>query len=195
MRNEPRLQPFAPGAGTPPPEVAGFAKSLTLKFAEIEVGLEFDPEPGLVDRLMEATYDVVGARPVKVDRRMTLRLGAQLLGGTLSYDPAMTLVGYHGRECAISSRAAFPAPTPLANPDGRLYLSPMGAPEIDISRLNVEERIALMGRIWDSLSDEDVPVTPELAAELKRRLAVAEANPAAWKDWETVDEELGRRLP
>ena len=63
MRNEPRLQPFAPGAGTPPPEVAGFAKSLTLKFAEIEVGLEFDPEPGLVDRLMEATYDVVAGAP------------------------------------------------------------------------------------------------------------------------------------
>ncbi|MBI2796650.1 MAG: addiction module protein [Gemmatimonadetes bacterium] len=70
----------------------------------------------------------------------------------------------------------------------------MGAPEIDFSRLNVEERIALMGRIWNSLSDKDVLVSPELAAELDRRLAEHRADPSAGKDWETLREELGRRL-
>ena len=47
---------------------------------------------------------------------------------------------------------------------------------IDIDHLSPQERLELIGRLWDSLDDEDVPLTPEQEAELDRRLATADAD-------------------
>ena len=46
--------------------LAGFAKALKVKYADIEVGLDFEPEPGLADNGdlehdMQALFEVVGA--------------------------------------------------------------------------------------------------------------------------------------
>ena len=41
---------------------------------------------------------------------------------------------------------------------------------IDISGLSVQERLDLLGDLWDSLAPEEVPVTDEQRAELDRRL-------------------------
>ena len=35
--------------------LAGFAKSLKVKYADIEVGLDFEPEPGLADTAISST--------------------------------------------------------------------------------------------------------------------------------------------
>jgi putative addiction module component (TIGR02574 family) len=49
-----------------------------------------------------------------------------------------------------------------------------------IDDLTAEERIALIGRLWDSLdSAVGAPITPALAAELDRREAEADAAPEA----------------
>jgi putative addiction module component (TIGR02574 family) len=54
----------------------------------------------------------------------------------------------------------------------------MSEPKVDFTKLSPEQRLQLIGEIWDSLEDEALPVEPELLAELDRRLAEFEANPA-----------------
>jgi putative addiction module component (TIGR02574 family) len=53
-----------------------------------------------------------------------------------------------------------------------------------LKSLTAEERIALMGRLWDSLDPAAAaPVSGELAAELDRREAAADADPEAGIPW------------
>jgi putative addiction module component (TIGR02574 family) len=54
----------------------------------------------------------------------------------------------------------------------------MGRPAFDISKLSPQQRLELIGELWDSLADELPPLDPELKAELDRRLAELEANPS-----------------
>lgn len=49
--------------------------------------------------------------------------------------------------------------------------------KVDLAKLSTQERLELIGEIWDSLEDEALPLDPELLAELDRRLAEFEANP------------------
>jgi putative addiction module component (TIGR02574 family) len=67
----------------------------------------------------------------------------------------------------------------------------MATPAFDFAalrRLSVPERLRLVEELWDSIAedapDEALPVTPELAAELDRRLAEHEANPDDVVSWE-----------
>ena len=69
----------------------------------------------------------------------------------------------------------------------------MASPAFDfeaLRRLSVDERLRLVEDLWDSIAedapDEALPVTPELAAELDRRLAEHEANPGDVVSWEEV---------
>jgi len=76
----------------------------------------------------------------------------------------------------------------------------MASPSVDfeaLRRLSVRERLQLVEDLWDTIAeeapDEALPATPELAAELDRRVAEHEANPQASVPWEQVrDELLGR---
>ena len=64
-----------------------------------------------------------------------------------------------------------------------------------LESLTAEERIALMGRLWDSLDPAAAaPVTAELAAELDRREAAADANPEAGIPWDALRDELRARI-
>ena len=54
----------------------------------------------------------------------------------------------------------------------------MTQPAFDYKKLSPEERLDLIGEIWDSLENEQVPISPELKAELDRRLADLERNPS-----------------
>jgi len=47
----------------------------------------------------------------------------------------------------------------------------MAEPAIDISSLSPDQRLDLIGELWDSLADSEVPLTPAQRAELQRRLA------------------------
>ncbi len=64
---------------------------------------------------------------------------------------------------------------------------------IDIDKLSPQERLELIGRLWDSLDDEGVLLTPTQAAELDRRLEVADADLATSVPWENVQTERGSR--
>ncbi len=66
---------------------------------------------------------------------------------------------------------------------------------IRIDTLSVDERIALMGRLWDSLEPDDAaPMTPELAAELARREAESDADPQGGVPWPEIRDQLRAKL-
>jgi putative addiction module component (TIGR02574 family) len=61
---------------------------------------------------------------------------------------------------------------------------------IDIDTLSAAEKLELIGRLWDSLEAEDVPLTDAQAEELERRLELDE--PGA--PWSEVEARLRSRL-
>lgn len=60
--------------------------------------------------------------------------------------------------------------------------------ELGIDKLTVDERLDLIGQIWDSIVDSESPVAvPEHhRAELERRLAEADENPSPGVPWEEL---------
>ena len=67
---------------------------------------------------------------------------------------------------------------------------------LGIDNLNVEDRLALIGELWDSISSETetLPLSAELKNELDRRLKDAELNPSSSKSWDQVKEDTLSRL-
>ena len=72
---------------------------------------------------------------------------------------------------------------------------------LDVKRLRelpVKERLQAIEELWDSIIAEDpdsaVPATPELLADLDRRLTEYEANPSSAVPWRVVREELRATL-
>lgn len=59
---------------------------------------------------------------------------------------------------------------------------------IDIKRLSIDERIALIEEIWDSIVAENAVVapTPSERAELDRRIEAMEKDPAAGESWDSI---------
>jgi len=68
----------------------------------------------------------------------------------------------------------------------------MGGTRIDISHLSPAERLQLVEELWDSLSSEDIPLTPAQAEELDRREALHRANPKRGRPWREVLDEIER---
>jgi putative addiction module component (TIGR02574 family) len=54
----------------------------------------------------------------------------------------------------------------------------MSQPKLDYTKLSPEQRLQLIGEIWDSLEQEALPLEPELLADLDRRLAEFDTSPA-----------------
>jgi len=65
-----------------------------------------------------------------------------------------------------------------------------------LESLTAQERIALVGRLWDSLDAAvAAPISPALAEGLSRREAKADADPEAGVQWHALLNELRSRLP
>ncbi|MFT3878526.1 MAG: addiction module protein [Gemmatales bacterium] len=64
-----------------------------------------------------------------------------------------------------------------------------------LDKLSNEEKIELVGEIWDSISnyDELFELTEEEKQELDRRLAEYEAHPETGMTWEEVRDQLRKR--
>ena len=67
---------------------------------------------------------------------------------------------------------------------------------LGIDRLSVEERLALVEELWDSIAESsaDIPLTDAQRAELDRRLAEHEADPDDVVPWEDVKASITARL-
>jgi putative addiction module component (TIGR02574 family) len=71
----------------------------------------------------------------------------------------------------------------------------MASVTIPVDALSAEERIELMGRLWDSLDPAAAaPITPALASELARREAEADVDPTAGSAWPELRDELRGKL-
>jgi putative addiction module component (TIGR02574 family) len=68
--------------------------------------------------------------------------------------------------------------------------------ELQISRFTADERLQLVGDIWDSMAAEVevAPLPPALCEELDRRLAAHRADPGTAIPWEQVQRDALARL-
>jgi putative addiction module component (TIGR02574 family) len=60
-------------------------------------------------------------------------------------------------------------------------------------KLSPRARLQLIGELWDTLSEEDIPVTAEERALLDSRLADLEAHPNDQSSWPEVEARLEKR--
>ena len=60
--------------------------------------------------------------------------------------------------------------------------------QLGIDTLSPEDRFALAQALWDSVNDylDGQPISPEIQAELERRVALADADPSRGVPWEAV---------
>lgn len=71
----------------------------------------------------------------------------------------------------------------------------MASHSFPVDGLSAEERIELIGQLWNSLDPASAaPVGGELAAELDRREAEADVSPAAGEPWSDIHRALLRKL-
>ncbi len=69
------------------------------------------------------------------------------------------------------------------------------ARSISVEDLTAEERIELMGRLWDSLDPVlAAPITPDVGAELDIREAEADSAPEAGDAWSDIKDDLRKKL-
>ena len=66
----------------------------------------------------------------------------------------------------------------------------MSEPAINIGQLSAEERLRLIEQLWDSLSDDQVPLTAAQRQELDRRLDDLEREGPRGIPWEEVLDRL-----
>ena len=65
----------------------------------------------------------------------------------------------------------------------------------EITKLSAPERLTLIGDLWDSLTDADLPTSPKQRHELERRLASFDRERAQTVTWERLKAELAARSP
>jgi putative addiction module component (TIGR02574 family) len=65
----------------------------------------------------------------------------------------------------------------------------------EIVRLSPPERIALIAQLWDSLHDDQLPVTSAQQAELERRLTSLDQDRSSGVTWAALKAELEQRCP
>ena len=64
---------------------------------------------------------------------------------------------------------------------------------LNIASLTPKERLDLIGELWNSLTVDDVALTPGHEAELARRMATFETDVVSAVSWEVVEAELNRQ--
>lgn len=62
------------------------------------------------------------------------------------------------------------------------------------SRLTPEEKLALIGSLWDSMDDSEMTLTPAQQDELDRRLDSLDQEFRQTRDWPELRNELRKRL-
>lgn len=64
-----------------------------------------------------------------------------------------------------------------------------------ITHLTAPERLALIGELWDSLTEEETPLPMSQFQELQRRIASFESDRAHAVSWTHLKTELIERAP
>jgi putative addiction module component (TIGR02574 family) len=66
----------------------------------------------------------------------------------------------------------------------------MALPKLDIESLSPDERLALIERIWDSLTSDDVGLSPAQHEELARRLEDVQRHPDDAVEWDEAQRRI-----
>ena len=66
-------------------------------------------------------------------------------------------------------------------------------PAVDLSKLTQDEKLELIGELWDSLDDAAVALTSEQRREIDRRVANLDANGPSGSSWEEVEARVRTR--
>jgi putative addiction module component (TIGR02574 family) len=66
----------------------------------------------------------------------------------------------------------------------------MGKPALDISKLTADEKLDLIDELWRSLDPDDLPLSPEVRAELDPRLDRFDRDDSVGVAWEDVLAEM-----
>jgi putative addiction module component (TIGR02574 family) len=64
---------------------------------------------------------------------------------------------------------------------------------LDISRLSPKERLDLIGELWNSLTAEEVQLTPAQARELDGRIATFNDDIETATPWESIEGDFVRQ--
>lgn len=59
-----------------------------------------------------------------------------------------------------------------------------------VRRLDVPERLELIGQLWDTIDADALPVTSEVAALIDERLVAADTKPLHGRSWDEVEADL-----
>ena len=74
-------------------------------------------------------------------------------------------------------------------------VSTMASRPVPLDDLTAEQRIELMGRLWDSLDPAAAaPITNAVAAELDRRETEADSDPESGESWTEIKAKLEKKL-
>ncbi len=65
----------------------------------------------------------------------------------------------------------------------------------ELARLTPPERLALISQLWDSLEDDQLPLTAAQRAELDNRLATLDQDRREGITWAALKAELEQRCP
>ena len=65
----------------------------------------------------------------------------------------------------------------------------------ELVRLTPPERLAIISQLWDSLEDEQLPITASQQAELDRRLDTLDQDRRKGMTWAALKAELEQRCP
>lgn len=70
------------------------------------------------------------------------------------------------------------------------------AKSLGIDKLDVANRLALIGELWDSVSAETeaLPLSTQMKAELDNRIAEADTNPESGVSWDQAKNDAIARL-
>ena len=85
-------------------------------------------------------------------------------------------------------------PAPEAERDRQRYTLIMNTDLLaEALKLSLSDRLQLIDALWDTLSEDDIPVTLEERALLDARLADLEASPGDQSPWSEVKARLEQR--
>jgi len=69
----------------------------------------------------------------------------------------------------------------------------MARPALDLNQLSPDEKLELIGELWDSLDERDIALTSEQEAELKSRLDRLDRDGVSGRSWREVEARLRQR--
>ncbi len=81
----------------------------------------------------------------------------------------------------------------LASLGPESHICPMARPALDLSQLSTDEKLELIGELWDSLDERDIALTPEQQAEIQSRLGRLERDGVSGRPWNEVEARLRQR--